>query len=198
MMMKLVPVIAAFVTAGSALPLTASPSPPFDGTKAQVVEADLLKVTTPKRVVGIRLFGVFSPRENEPGAEEARAYTSAFVKGHTLTIYPVSIDASRNTVGWVFRGSRCLNRELVQHGWARWKHADLSEGGHLGQYEAEARSQRRGIWAGEAALKMEAARRRAAARPKHSATKPVSKPVVSGAQPIAGNVRTKPTIPASP
>ncbi|MBA9076230.1 thermonuclease family protein [Rufibacter quisquiliarum] len=106
---------------------------------------ELLKDGKPLRV---RLYGVDAPEKNQDFGTKSRMYTSEMAFGKYVQLVEHNLDRYGRTVGEIILpDGRNLNEELVRNGFA-WHYVAYSKSKQLAQLEAEARADKRGLWAG--------------------------------------------------
>jgi micrococcal nuclease len=106
---------------------------------------ELLKDGKPLRV---RLYGIDTPEKNQDFGTRARQFTSGLVFGKRVRMEAKNTDRYGRTVGIIYLpDGRSLNEELVRAGLA-WHYKAYSKDPKLAGLEAEARRQKRGLWAG--------------------------------------------------
>ncbi|WP_207432229.1 thermonuclease family protein [Sabulibacter ruber] len=106
---------------------------------------ELLKDGKPLRV---RLQGVDCPEKNQDYGTRARQFTSDLVFGKFVELVVQDVDRYGRTVGEIILpDGRSLNQELVKNGFA-WHYTAYSKDQELARLEAEARAEKRGLWAG--------------------------------------------------
>lgn len=138
--------------------------PPRARTKAEVLALALaLTLTLPVAVDGdtiqsgddfIRLVQIDTPERRECGYKEATAYTQNFLKLKGKSVLTIdknldSFDEYGRALGYLIKGNRNLNLELVKYGYAkpyfykgtRGKYANLIE-----KYARQAKANRLGLW----------------------------------------------------
>jgi len=138
--------------------------PPRTRTKAEVLALALaLTLTLPVAVDGdtiqsgesfIRLVQINTPERRECGYTEAKEYTAKFLKLNEKLILTTdksldSFDGYGRALGYLTKGNRNLNLELVKFGYAkpyfykgmRGKYANLIE-----KYARQAKAKRLGLW----------------------------------------------------
>jgi micrococcal nuclease len=138
--------------------------PPRARDKAEVLALALaLTLTLPVAVDGdtvqsrdsfVRLVQINTPEKGECYYEEARKYTQNFLKLNRKLVLTTdknldSFDEYGRALGYLTKGNRNLNLELVKYGYAkpyfykgmRGKYANLIE-----KYARQARANRLGLW----------------------------------------------------
>jgi endonuclease YncB( thermonuclease family) len=120
------------------------------GKVIAVSDGDTLTILDGREQHKIRLFGIDSPERGQPFSQKAKQFTSEAAFGKQATIEVVDVDQYGRIVGEVFLpGARHLNAELVREGFAWWYRKYAQDEKHLEELEAEARKEKRGLWADE-------------------------------------------------
>jgi micrococcal nuclease len=133
--------------------------------RAKVVYVDdgdtVVLLTASHQKINTRLSSIDAPesshvnkeagRLGQPYSEKAKNYLSAMVKGETVEAQCFEEDVHHRQVCELFLGGKSVNREMVRAGFA-W--ANMAAHGRylrdktLTAVEAEARTAKRGLWAG--------------------------------------------------
>ena len=119
----------------------------FTGPVVSVLDGDTIDVLHNGQAERIRLHGIDCPEKGQPYGKRAKRFAADLVAGKTVTVHEFGHDKYRRTIAdVVLPDGTNLNRELVKAGLAWWyrKH---SKDTSLGQFEAEAREAKRGLWA---------------------------------------------------
>lgn len=117
------------------------------GEAVAITDGDTFTLLTPeRRQVGVRLAEIDTPERHQPWGNRARQGLAALVFRHTVVVEVVDTDRYGPAVGRLFRGRLNINAEMVRQGHA-WAYRQYLHGRALLQLEAEARQQRRGLWA---------------------------------------------------
>lgn len=95
----------------------------------------------------IRLAGIDAPEFGQPYGEQARQALVGKLGGGLVRVEGDARDQHGRLLGTLWIGDRDINRELVAEGWA-WAFGGFAADDDLLKAEAEARRQRRGLWAG--------------------------------------------------
>lgn len=118
----------------------------FSGQVVHVADGDTIDVLHDGRAERIRLNAVDCPEQGQAFGTAAKRFTSSLVSGRHVTVRSVGQDQYGRTLGDVFLADgRSLNQELVRAGMAWWYRAHSNDR-ILADLEAEARSERRGLW----------------------------------------------------
>lgn len=94
----------------------------------------------------IRLVGIDAPEQGQAYGSAARRALAGKLAGGSVRVTGISRDQHGRLLGRLWIDGRDLNRELVAEGWA-WAFGGFSPDDELVAAEAEARRQRRGLWA---------------------------------------------------
>lgn len=125
----------------------ALPEGAFSGRVVAVTDGDTIKVLHQNREVKVRLHGVDCPEKKQDYGTRAKQFTSDVVFGKDVNVEVRSHDRYGRVVGWVsLRDGKVLNVELVREGYAWWYKEYAPVEKSLSDAEAEARSNRAGLW----------------------------------------------------
>lgn len=102
----------------------------------------VLQVT--KKEVKVRLYGIDCPEKKQAYGKRAKQFTSSLVFGNTVSVEVKDNDQYGRTVGIVYHGERCLNKELLSNGLA-WIYTQYYKGDTWKKLEAEARDAKKGL-----------------------------------------------------
>jgi micrococcal nuclease len=132
------------------------------GKVTKVSDGDTIQVTTPEKTkLRVRLYGIDAPETpktdqrtgsvNKPGqpyGEESRKALEAKIMGKQVRLDIIEIDQYKRMVGMIWIGSRNINLEMVQEGYAEAYLEYLKESYRTQfiQAEKEARFAESGIW----------------------------------------------------
>ena len=125
----------------------------FAATVVSVADGDTLTVLHDDRKVRVRLFGIDCPEKGQPFGTEARRFTTGLALGKEVTVIEKDIDRyGRIVATMVLADGRNLNNEIVATGWAWWYKRYAPGDEVLQRLEAQARKDRRGLWAETASV----------------------------------------------
>ena len=113
--------------------------------------ASMLVRTTRGKRIKIRLYGIAAPEVNQPWGAEAKDALRQLL-WETVTVQTMGDDAQKGAVAIVSYMGRCINLELAAAGnaWLDPKYCKAAwVCGQIKMAEAEARAQRKGLWADE-------------------------------------------------
>jgi len=116
-----------------------------------VTDGDSITVLIGREQVRVRLYGIDCPERAQAFGTRARQFTGELAFGNVVTVRVRDTDRYGRAVGEVLLpDGRNLNHELVQAGLAWWYRQYARGDGTLERLEAEARVERRGLWADRA------------------------------------------------
>lgn len=138
--------------------------PPRTGTKTQTLALALaLTLTSPIATDGdtvhsgkvwVRLVQINTPERGECGYQEAKNYTEKFLKLNSNLVLTKdknldSFDEFGRALGYLTKGNRNLNLELVKYGYAKPYFYQGMRGKYAKQienYARQAKAKRLGVW----------------------------------------------------
>lgn len=123
-------------------------SPVLVGTTINIVDGDTIDIQIDTGPIRVRLHGVDTPERGQPWGKESIAALTALVMGKEVGIEPFSQDRYERMIGIVFLGNLNVNLELVKrgHAWA-YRQYMRKEDSALCNFEAAARTYKKGLWA---------------------------------------------------
>lgn len=147
----------------TSLSLAREPIRTVTGTVTKVSDGDTIQVTTPERTkLRVRLYGIDAPetpkvnqhtgRVNKPGQPYGKESWNALagkIMGKQVRLDILDIDKHKRMVGIIWIGSRNINLEMIQEGYAEAYVEYLKEPTYRAQFiraEREAKSARKGTW----------------------------------------------------
>jgi len=114
-----------------------------------IKDGDTIEILKDGKPLRVRLLGVDAPEKNQDFGTRARQFTSDLCFGKNVNLVVDGTDRYGRTVGTIILpDGRTLNQELVRGGFA-WHYKAYSKDEGLGRLEEEARSEKRGLWAGK-------------------------------------------------
>jgi endonuclease YncB( thermonuclease family) len=117
------------------------------GRVVSIADGDTLKVLdNADRQHRIRLFGIDAPEKAQAFGKQSKKNLADKVFGETVRVEVVDIDRYGREVGRIYLGERFINLEQVRDGCA-WRYTTYDRHHEFDAAEAEARTQRRGLWA---------------------------------------------------
>jgi endonuclease YncB( thermonuclease family) len=118
------------------------------GLVVSIADGDTITVLDSNKVqYKIRLNGIDCPEKSQDFGQNAKKFTSDFCYNKTVTVYIRDIDRYKRYVGDVEVNGQSLNKALVAAGYA-WHYKQYSKDKELARLEIEARTAKRGLWAG--------------------------------------------------
>jgi micrococcal nuclease len=126
----------------------------FSATVKRVIDGDSLLVSTGKRNVEVRLYGIDAPEFDQPYADITRKFVKKWSDHQLVQVQAQYKDSYGRTVAIILKGRRILNEDLVQAGLAwvypRYCRKDMCE--QWAVLETIARDEKRGLWQGKPAI----------------------------------------------
>lgn len=120
----------------------------FQGKVIGVTDGDTIKVIHGSQTVKIRLSGIDCPEKKQPFGNRAKQFTSHLAFGQMITVKVRTKGKHGRTVADVILpDGRNLNHEIVRAGLAWWYRRYAPDDRTLKALEAEAKSDKRGLWA---------------------------------------------------
>ncbi|HAN9605061.1 TPA: micrococcal nuclease [Escherichia coli] len=116
------------------------------GRVVGVIDGDTLDVLVDKRPVRVRLAQIDAPEKRQAFGTRARQALSSLTFRQDVTVIEAGPDRYGRTVGTVYVGAVNVNNELVRQGMA-WAYRRYVTDPTVIQIEAEARREKRGLWA---------------------------------------------------
>jgi endonuclease YncB( thermonuclease family) len=95
--------------------------------------------------VKVRLDGIDCPEMNQEYGDKAKQATVALCFKKKVRIEKTGMDIYERTLGFVFVGDSCINKELIRAGLA-WHYTEFNTDPELAKLEAEAREKKIGLW----------------------------------------------------
>ena len=111
----------------------------------KIIDGDTFTVLSAGRPEKIRLFGIDCPEKNQAYGEEAKNFTSKFIKGKTIKIVPVTFDLYGRSVSIVYIDGKCINEELLKAGLA-WHFERYSKKPKWKELCRKAKLNKSGLW----------------------------------------------------
>ncbi len=119
----------------------------WSGKVVHVKDGDTIEVQRNGERVIVRLVEIDTPELAQAFGRNAKQATSDLCAGETVTVLQTGTDSYDRVLAHVILpDGRDLNRELVQQGYAWW-YRHYSSDQSLGDLEADAKSNKRGLWA---------------------------------------------------
>jgi len=120
----------------------------FSGKVVGVSDGDTLTVLKDRKQVKVRLVEIDAPEKRQAFGNRSKQALSALVHGKQVEIKEHGTDRYGRTLGRIYQSGLDVNAEMVRRGMA-WVYVKYVKDKRLNQLEAEARKQRRGLWADE-------------------------------------------------
>lgn len=111
-----------------------------------VTDGDTIRVMHERREEKIRLFGIDCPERGQDYGSSARRFTAKMAFGKLVQVTQVSRDRYGRVVAWVEVDGQSINKELVRAGLAWWYRRYAKNRHELAELEAEARTNKTGLW----------------------------------------------------
>lgn len=118
----------------------------FTGKVVGVSDGDTITVLKDREQVKVRLVEIDAPEKGQAFGNRSKQALSALVHGKQVEIRVHGTDRYGRTLGRVHQSGLDVNAEMVRRGMA-WVYVKYARDKGLYQLEAEAREQRRGLWA---------------------------------------------------
>lgn len=99
----------------------------------------------------LRLAEVDCPENGQPFGKNAKHYTSEQVFGKTITFVAIDTDRYGRTIAKVYYDGKYLSEEIIMAGYGWWYHY-YSDNDILGEFEQQARHEKKGLWQDPAAI----------------------------------------------
>jgi endonuclease YncB( thermonuclease family) len=143
--MKRLALVLLLVLAGRAC--AAKPRYAFVGEVVKIADGDTLTVLDKTNAQHkIRLAGIDAPEKGQAFGTRARNALAAKVFRQGVRVEVTDTDRYGREVGRVFCSGRFINAEMVLGGFA-WRYPQWDKTGEFATAEADARRNRRGLWA---------------------------------------------------
>ena len=111
-----------------------------------VTDGDTIKVLSGKTEIKIRLFGIDAPEKKQAFGAQSKKFMSQMVFGKKVNLRITGKDRYGRSIAWVFINGRNVNAESIRAGYAWWYRQYSKKYPQLGEYEAQARAAKRGLW----------------------------------------------------
>lgn len=115
-----------------------------------VSDGDTITVINNGHQEKIRLYGIDAPEKNQEYGQKAREITSTLIAGRNIDVEAKEKDRYGRTVGLVNVDGQSLNELIIQNGYA-WVYRMYCKESFCSdwiKFEANARQQKKGLWAG--------------------------------------------------
>lgn len=118
----------------------------FSGKVVGASDGDTITVLKDREQVKVRLVEIDAPEKRQAFGNRSKQALSQLVHGKQVEIRDHGTDRYGRTLGRVYQSGLDVNAEMVRRGMA-WVYVKYAKDQGLYQIEAEAREQRRGLWA---------------------------------------------------
>lgn len=118
----------------------------FSGKVVGVSDGDTITMLKEREQVKVRLVEIDAPEKRQAFGNRSKQALSQLVHGKQVEIKKYGTDRYGRTLGRVYQSGLDVNAEMVRLGMA-WVYVKYAKDKGLYQIEAEAREQRRGLWA---------------------------------------------------
>lgn len=118
----------------------------FSGTVVGVSDGDTISVLKDREKVKVRLVEIDAPEKGQAYGNRSKQALSALVHGKQVEIKEHGTDRYGRTLGRIYQSGLDVNAEMVRRGMA-WVYVKYAKDQGLYQIQAEAREQRRELWA---------------------------------------------------
>lgn len=125
---------------------TPATSTTLQGKVIGVADGDTVTLLINRQQVKVHLYGIDCPEKGQPFSERAKQFTSVMTFDKTATVYAKGTDRYGRTLGWLFVGDVCVNRELISNGLAWWYQEFARHEIKLDDLEQKARAAKVGLW----------------------------------------------------
>lgn len=137
---------------GSTVPARSLPDS-FEATVTVVRDGDTVDVVdSDGETIRVRLHGIDAPEHGQRFNRESAAYVKGVVGGRKVRIRRVDVDQFERLIGEIWLGDQRMNGEIVRAGFAWHYRQYAGDDSELALAEAEARRDRRGLWADDRPL----------------------------------------------
>jgi endonuclease YncB( thermonuclease family) len=123
----------------------------FSGRCVAVHDGDSISILYGESVIEIRLAGIDAPEGSQPFGNKSKQYAISRVFGKMVKVFTNGTDKYDRTLGWIFLGDKCLNKEMVANGYAWWFQKQAPTNQELAKLEQVARNRKYGLWANASA-----------------------------------------------
>lgn len=98
-----------------------------------------------KTQIKVRLEGIDCPESNQDFGQKAKQATVDLCFKKDVTLHKTGTDRYGRTLGFVYVGDTCINKELIRTGFA-WHYKKYNSDPELAKLETEARKNKVGLW----------------------------------------------------
>ena len=116
------------------------------GRVVRILDGDTFELLDPQRVVWrIRLMHIDAPEKKQAFGAEAKQFLADFIFNSEVRVEYSSRDRNGRILGTVYKGSRFVNLEMVEQGYA-WHYKHFSSDPRFAKAEQNARKRKIGLW----------------------------------------------------
>jgi micrococcal nuclease len=138
--------IAILLQMAAGLTRGATPRYEITGEVVKIADGDTLTILDGSNAQHkIRLAGIDAPEKAQAFGTKARETLAAKVFRRNVRVDVTDVDRYHREVGRIYLGSRFVNLEMVQDGFA-WRYVQYDRAGEFAAAEADARAHHRGLW----------------------------------------------------
>lgn len=132
-------------------PIVPAHAQSFFGVGKKIVDGDSFFISTKRRTVEIRLYGIDCPEYSQPYSKMAKRFVKEKVLHKKLKITPYYKDSYGRLVALVKYGENVLNRSLIDAGfaWVYPRYCKKKICSNWEKTETKARKAKRGLWRDE-------------------------------------------------
>jgi micrococcal nuclease len=118
----------------------------FTGKVIKITDGDTIVVLTDnKEQVKIRLEGIDCPESKQDFGQKAKQATADLCFGKQVNVVKSGEDRYGRTLGFVYIGDKCINKELLKQGLA-WHYKYFNKDEELAKLEQESKEKKIGLW----------------------------------------------------
>ncbi|HEY3369401.1 MAG TPA: thermonuclease family protein [Prolixibacteraceae bacterium] len=118
----------------------------FTGKVIRITDGDTIVILTENNEqVKIRLEGIDCPEHDQDFGTRAKQATSELCFNKEVRIEKSGVDKYGRTLGFVYVGDICVNKELLKQGMA-WHYKYFNKDLEMAKLEAEAKKAKIGLW----------------------------------------------------
>ena len=119
----------------------------WTGKAVGITDGDTIRLLKDGQEIKIRLHGIDAPEEGQPFGARAKLYLSGIAFGKEIRAEVLETDKYGRSVALLYLADgRCINHELVRHGFAWWYQQYAQGDTALARLEREAKDGGLGLW----------------------------------------------------
>lgn len=116
------------------------------GKVVRIIDGDSIVVlVNENEQLKVRLEGIDCPEKRQDFGQRATRATAELCFGKEVVIQKTGVDRYRRTLGYVYAGDVCINKELLRRGLA-WHFKKYNQEPELAGLEITARHEKVGLW----------------------------------------------------